>query len=321
MSTPSQNPAGNQTLIDICVCTYRRPELELTLRSLAALETPPNSTVRIVVADNDTQPSARTLVDGLRAKLPFEILYVHCPASNISIARNACLDSGTGEYLAFIDDDETASAKWLAELTEVARATGADAVLGPVSAVYSDTAPGWMRRGDFHSTLPVHAGGEIRTGYSCNVLLRRASPHIAGRRFSLAAGQTGGEDTEYFTQMYEAGGRIAYAPRALVVEPVPEARARFSWLAKRRFRSGQTHGRLLGSKRAATSLFRQMALAAAKAIYCFGAAAALVVIPQHRNRYALRGVLHTGVVIGLLGIREIRLYGDGRPLGRHSNAA
>jgi succinoglycan biosynthesis protein ExoM len=321
MSSPSQNPGGNQTRIDICVCTYRRPELELTLRSLGALEIPANATVRIVVADNDTQPSARTLVDALRTELPFEILYVHCPASNISVARNACLDSGTGEYLAFIDDDETTSVRWLVELTEVAQATGADAVLGPVRAVYSDAAPGWMRRGDFHSTSPVFVGAQIRTGYTCNVLLRRASPHIAGRRFSLAAGQTGGEDTEYFTQMYQAGGRIAYAPRALVVEPVPQARARFAWLAKRRFRSGQTHGRLLGHGRGAAGLFRQMALAAAKAVYCYGAAAALAVVAQHRNRYALRGVLHTGVVVGLLGIREIRLYGKSQPLGRHSNAA
>ena len=62
-------------------------------------------------------------------------------------------------------------------------------------------------------------------------------------------------------------------------------------------------------------------LAAAKAVYCFGAAAALAAVARHRNRYALRGVLHTGVVVGLLGIREIRLYGDGQPLGRHSNAA
>jgi succinoglycan biosynthesis protein ExoM len=324
MSSLSQNPHGRENgeiRIDICVCTYRRPELELTLRSLGALEPPPDAILRIIVADNDTQPSARILVEALRSELPFELLYVHCPASNISIARNACLDTATGEYLAFIDDDETASAGWLVELTEVARATGADAVLGPVSAVYSDAAPGWMRRGDFHSTLPVFVGAQIRTGYSCNVLLRRASPHIAGRRFSLAAGQTGGEDTEYFTQMVEAGGRMAYAPRALVIEPVPQARARFSWLAKRRFRSGQTHGRLLGRERAAAGLFRPMALAGAKAVYCFGAAAALAVVAQHRNRYALRGVLHTGVVVGLLGIREIRLYGDGRPLGRHSNAA
>ena len=71
---------------------------KLTLRSLGALETPPDATVRIVVADNDAVPSARTLVDALADELPFELLYVHCPASNISIARNACLDNSAGEY-------------------------------------------------------------------------------------------------------------------------------------------------------------------------------------------------------------------------------
>ena len=44
MSSLSQNPQAWQTRIDICVCTYRRPELELTLRSLGALEAPPDAT-------------------------------------------------------------------------------------------------------------------------------------------------------------------------------------------------------------------------------------------------------------------------------------
>ena len=160
-------------------------------------------------------------------------------------------------------------------------------MLGPVRAVYSDAAPGWMRRGDFHSTRPVWVGGEIRTGYSCNVILRRDSPCLEGRRFDLAFGQSGGEDTEYFTAMYEAGGRFAYAPQALVEEPVPAARARFWWLAKRRFRSGQTHGRLLGRRRPAASLLPKLGLASAKLVYCFAAAAAAVAVPQRRNRYAL----------------------------------
>ena len=95
--------------IDIGVCTFRRPELADTLRSLAAMTVPERATVRVIVADNDDAPSARALIERLRAEMPFEIIYVHCPASNISIARNACLDNGMGDFLAFIDDDETAS--------------------------------------------------------------------------------------------------------------------------------------------------------------------------------------------------------------------
>ncbi|WP_353643832.1 glycosyltransferase [Mesorhizobium sp. WSM2239] len=312
--------ASNKALrIDICVCTYRRRELDDTLLSIGALNVPANTAIRVIVADNDVEPSARERVYALAAQIPFDVVYVHCPASNISIARNACLESSTGDFLAFIDDDETASREWLTELLAAAEATGADAVLGPVSAVYADDAPGWMRRGDFHSTAPVWVKGEIRTGYTCNALLRCASPHVAGRRFNLALGRTGGEDTEYFTQLHQAGGTIAFAPRATVYEPVPRNRTQFTWLTKRRFRVGQTHGRLVGEKRQGLAAVPQIGLAAAKAAYCFAAAAAFAALPERRNRSILRGVMHSGVVSGLLGVREIRQYGE--PAGGRTDAA
>ncbi|WP_315924580.1 glycosyltransferase [Mesorhizobium sp. SP-1A] len=304
----TNRPASpGMTAVDICVCTYRRPYLEQTLRSLAALELPAALRARVIVADNDSGPSARELVEAMAKELPFELRYVHCPASNISLARNACLDAAEGDFLAFIDDDSTVSPQWLARLVEMATDSGADAVLGPVRAAYPPSAPAWMRRGDFHSTGPVRVGGEIRTGYSGNVLLARASAHVKGRRFNLALGRSGGEDTEYFSQLHRSGGKIAYAPDAVAYEPVTDERARFSWLAKRRFRSGQTHGRLLASRHRALP---QACLAAAKAAFSFGAAVVFAAIAHRRNRQALRGVMHAGVVSGLLGLREIRLYGD-----------
>jgi succinoglycan biosynthesis protein ExoM len=306
--------------IDVCVCTYRRRELEDTLRSIGAMTVPADTAVRIIVADNDTAPSARERVYALAAKLPFPIVYVHCPASNISLARNTCLENGSGDYLAFIDDDCIASKAWLAELLAAIEETGADAMLGPVYPVYGSAAPRWMRKGDFHATLPVLVGGEIRTGYSGNVMLRRASPRIAGRRFNLDRGRTGGEDTEYFTLLHRAGGSIAFAPKAVVHEPVPDDRARLSWLARRRFRVGQTHGRLLGEAGPPSGIVPQVGLAAAKAACCLAAAAGLAVLPVQRNRFLLRGIMHAGVVSGLTGAREIVQYGE-EPAGRRSNAA
>ena len=312
----SQSP---KIQVDVCVCTYRRPYLAETLRSLATLELPDNVLARVVVADNDTAPSARELAGSLAPFLPFELIYIHCPASNISLARNACLDAAEGDFLAFVDDDSTATADWLTALIETAERTGADAVLGPVRSIYAATAPGWMRRGDFHSTNPVWVDGQIRTGYSGNVLLRRASAHVEGRRFNLSLGRTGGEDTEYFSQLHADGGRIAYAEDALVLEPVPEERARLQWLVKRRFRSGQTHGRLLASQQTGRRPL-QIGLAAAKAAYCFAGVGALFAVPHRRNRQALRGIMHVGAISGLLGVREIRLYGD-EPAGEHTHAA
>lgn len=304
--------------IDIGVCTYRRRELEETLRSLGAMTLPQDARVRVQVADNDIEPSARELVYALAASLPFEVIYIHCPASNISIARNACLDHATGDYLAFMDDDSTVSKDWLVELLKTAQVTGADAMLGPVRSIYSAAAPAWMRRGDFHSTAPVSVDGVIRTGYSGNVMLKRRSPRLTGRRFNLALGQTGGEDTEYFAHLSRAGGTIAFAPGAIAYEPVPDHRAKFSWLAKRRFRVGQTHGRLLGQETA--SRLPQLALAAAKTGWCVAMALAFIPMPVKRNRSALRAIMHAGAFSGLIGVREIKQYG-GEPAKGQSHAA
>lgn len=313
----------NELRIDIAVCTYRRPQLAETLRSLGALVVPEGVALRLIVADNDVSPSAETIVRASAARLPFPVAYVHCPASNISLARNACLDHAQSDWLAFIDDDCSASPQWLAALVAKVRETGADAVLGPVEAIYGDGAPGWMRRGDFHSTNPVFVRGRLLTGYTCNVLMNIAAPSLKGRRFNLALGRTGGEDTEFFSGMVRDGGRLAFACDAWASEPVPADRAQFGWLSKRRFRTGQTHGRLLADACGGTSIYA-VALAAAKSVFCAGGALATAFSPVSRNRYVLRAVMHAGVVSGLAGVREIALYGGDASAaieGRRDHAA
>lgn len=295
--------------IDICVCTFRRPALAETLRSLATLKRPQGYRVGIIIADNDDEPTARELVGRLVQELDLPVRYIHCPARNISIARNACLDASRARFIAFIDDDETATEEWLERLVKAAEASQADAVLGPVRADYGSGAPEWMRRGDFHSTFPVWVGGEIRTGYTCNVLMRMDAQTIHGRRFSLDRGQSGGEDTAFFDEVHRAGGRIVYAPDAWTEEVVPTDRASFRWLLRRRYRVGQTHGRLLGSQKAGAAFAAQLMLVSAKVAYCFLSAGLTVLWPTSRNRNILRGIMHVGVLSGLVGISEIRQYG------------
>ena len=68
--------------------------------------------------------------------LGLDYLYVHAPARNISIARNAALDAAQAPLVAFIDDDETATPLWLAALLECHQQTSATIIFGPVQAVY-----------------------------------------------------------------------------------------------------------------------------------------------------------------------------------------
>ena len=289
--------------IDICICTFRRPFLAKTLQSLATLSTGSHA-VRVIIADNDQQPSGREMVDAMREQLPFTVTYVHAPAANICIARNACLDHAEADFVAFIDDDETVTPGWLEALVDTAETNRAAAVLGPVRAIYGPDAPRWMVEGDFHSTLPVFVGGQIRTGYTCNVLIRWSAPYNA-LRFDLALGQSGGEDTAFFYQLTALDGTIAYAPDALVEEPVPADRASMAWLVRRRLRFGQTHGVLVTGPRA-----KSLAIVGGKIAYCGVMTALTSFSPISRRRNWLRAVLHLGVAGGILGVRQATHYGQ-----------
>jgi len=75
--------------------------------------------------------------------------YRHAPSRNISIARNAALDVAETLWVAFIDDDEHASATWLANLW--AARSGANAVFGLCQAIYHESTRFWIKGGDYHS--------------------------------------------------------------------------------------------------------------------------------------------------------------------------
>lgn len=295
--------------ITVAVCTFRRAELKDTLVSLAAQVEPASTPFEVLVIDNDITPSAASLVDEFRRSVPVDVRYVHCPAGNISIARNGALDASDARYLAFIDDDEVAQPGWLAALFDTLRTTDADVILGPVKAIYDQASPGWMRQLDTHSTAPVDVGGTIRTGYSCNVLIDRACPALAGLRFDVGLGQSGGEDTAFFTHAYRRGAQFALSAPAIVHEKVPPGRARFSWLARRRFRAGQTHGLLLRDTAGHAARLQCVVLAILKVAYCSVVATLTSPVAARRNAAVLRGTLHLGTISGLIGARPITLYG------------
>lgn len=300
---------GEPTSIDICVCTFQRVELLHTLESLNRLQMIKGHEVRIIVVDNDWKPTAKALVDGFADKSNHPITYLHGPAGNISIARNKCLEVSTAKLVAFVDDDEIVTENWLKSLIQEMQTSGADVVLGPVIASHLDVAPKWLKVGDFHSTYPVWVNGQIRTGYTCNVLMNMTAPSISGRRFNLLRGQTGGEDTEFFKKVFESGGRFSYSEDAVVTETVPEKRATFDWLMKRRFRAGQTHGKLLAEPLGTAAKMFETARALSKVIYCGLCSCLHITSRTRRNTALLRGGLHIGTISGILGFNELEQYG------------
>ncbi len=277
------------TEVDICLCTFRRPQVVETLASIAGQELPPGLRLRVIVADNDDTPSAKDAVQATALAHGLTVAYLHAPARNISTARNACLAAARADWLAFLDDDEVAAPDWLAQLLACAAAERADAVFGPSVAIYPTDAPRWIVDNDFLSNRPVSRDSQVETGHSCNALIRRAALP-AGMQFRPDLGQSGGEDTDFFYRLGRSGARMVICDAAVVTETAAPHRLRAGWLAERRMAEGRHYAGASGRGRAALAL-----TGAAKAALCLTLALPLAVSPPRAARWALRGMFHAGV--------------------------
>ena len=293
--------------IDICICTFQRPHIVETLKSLAAMNIDPDWSLRAIIADNDETSSSKESVEEAAKSLPFPLTYLHAPARNISIARNACLDESKALLVAFIDDDEIVEKNWLAEMLQRLDETNAHAVIGPVKAIYEENCPDWVKEGDYHSRAAVYVKDEIITGYTANVLFDQTSKPFKDRRFRLELGQTGGEDSTFLKAAYKDGAKIEYAENAMITEVIPHNRTTFKWLLNRRFREGQTHGMMLVEEQ--QNPIKSIALAAAKSAFSFIVAPFFILQKHRMNFWLFRGAMHAGVVSHLLGKATLIQYG------------
>lgn len=305
-SRPGADVDVNQNRVDVCICSYKRPEIVETMAAVARQIGIEDTGLRVLIADNTDAGAMREAVFRTAQALQLDVVYIHAPANNISIARNACLSAANADWIAFLDDDETPAPGWLSALLAEAARSKCDVVLGPVKALYQPDAPDWARDGDFCSTAPVWVGGQIRTAYTGNVLFRRALAESLDVRFRVELGKTGGEDEDFFYRLFDAGARIGFAPSALAFERIDSRRTRISFLLRRSFRAGQSHGSSLA--RGKIDLSWEILRASAKAATCSAGAVLWMWHAVRRNRFLMRAALHVGVVARLAGYSEIENY-------------
>lgn len=220
----------------IAIASYRRPTgLQKLLDSIQ--EAVESTSVEILVVDNDSAESARTVA----TEHPLRPVYVVEPQAGIAAARNRALDHFSDRHhgIIFVDDDEWVSPTWLTTLTGYAAQTGADVVLGPVVSVYPKETPEWVQRGGFIQRRIRETGLQLPSAATNNTLLLRDAWVRSGLpRFDPSFSDTGGSDTDLFRGVRKSGATILFCAEALVYEEVPLERLSFRWLRRRAIRNG-----------------------------------------------------------------------------------
>lgn len=233
--------SGQSKHICVCICTYKRPELlKRLLTELLSQETGGLFTFSIVVADNDGLRTAEPLVAEFAASSSIPIRYCVEAQQNIALARNMAVENASGDFIAFIDDDEFPAERWLVNLFAAHKEYSVAGVLGPVQRHFDEPPPRWVMKSRLYDR-PTHRTGfvmswaEARTG---NVLLERGLFQAGERPFRPEF--RAGEDQDFFRRMMEIGHVFIWCNEAVVYETVPPIRWKRSVLLRRALLRGAT---------------------------------------------------------------------------------
>jgi GT2 family glycosyltransferase len=240
-TSPSLDPTIE---VVVCVPCFRRPEhLRKTLQSLADQRTGRRFAVIMVENDASSCGSVPVASEFLRGgKLPglcvVEPRQGNCHAINAAFEMAQAIFPDAIHFL-MIDDDEIASEHWLERMVRAAEVTCADVVGGPVLQHFDDDSKYELQR---HPAFrPAYdASGPVPIIYGCgNCLIKRpVFDRLGSPAFDLRFNFLGGGDVDFFTRCRQSGMKFHWVAEAVIVETVPDARTRPSWIALRGLRIG-----------------------------------------------------------------------------------
>ncbi len=288
--------------ISVCICTYKRP-LFLTrlLEALRDQDTSGLFTYSMVVADNDHLQSAKTVVREFAAASSIPVIYCVEPRQNIALARNKAVENADGDFVAFIDDDEFPTARWLQTLFEACEHYDVDGVIGPVKRHFDQPPPKWIVKGNFYErpTYPTGLVIDWRKGRTNNVLLRRRVVTADGQPFRPEF--LTGEDQDFFGRMIEKGHVFIWCDEAVAYESVPPIRWKRTFILRRALLQGTIS--LIHPTFGALDIAKSVV---AVPVYTAALPLALV-LGHHRFMTCLARLFHhVGRLLGLLGINPIK---------------
>jgi len=232
-----------QNICSVCVATFKRPELlKKLIQSLFEQKNIDDILLEINIVDNDVEKSAEIIVSEFSNTSSKAISYYSQPIQNISLTRNMALDKSSGQYIAVIDDDETADNYWIRNLIDAIRKFNADAVFGYVVPDFDSEIAPWKKQREIFFEQLGETGNSPTSYPTTNCMIKADKVNKYNIRFDPKYGLSGGEDQIFFRSLSKYEVKFVVCMEAITYEKISMHRAKLKSILKRAIHQGNAFG-------------------------------------------------------------------------------
>ena len=240
--------------ITVALCTHNHADrLARTLETLAHLHSPRQPWEMLVIDNGSTDATPALLARNEWRPAGVEVRVVREDRLGLSNARNRALREARGEYLLFMDDDETPDAEWLCAYERAMEEFRPDALGGRIEVFFEDGArPRWLQD-ELLGFLGKLDHGEARwleapdtPIFGGNFAFRRGVFDTIGdfdaRLGRMGKANIGGEDTEIYRRLLQHGCKVRWVPQAVIQHRIQTPKLRRGYFLDLHFRQGSSEG-------------------------------------------------------------------------------
>lgn len=256
----------------VALCTHNHADrLVRTLEDLKTLR-PPDAPWEFLVIDNGCRDETPQLLASHVWPEGWNARVVREEKLGLSNARNRAIAEARGDYVIFMDDDETADPDWLRAFERLIRARDPDAFGGRIRVLFEDLRPAWLKDellgflGELNRAEAIVPLTDPYTSfYGGNFGIRKTVCQRVGG-FDAMLGRkgtdnTGGEEVDFYRRLLDAGFKVWWTPDAVIhhrIQAVKLARGYFHDLHYRMGRMEAIRQRGAGSRLPPPYLFGQL---------------------------------------------------------------
>jgi glycosyltransferase involved in cell wall biosynthesis len=242
------------TFITVALCTHNHADrLPRTLNELGNLSSPTRPWEIVVVDNGCTDETPDLLADTTWRPAGVPVRIVPEKELGLSNARNRALKVAQGQYLVFIDDDETPHTEWLVAYERDMLMHAPDALGGPIEVIFEHGGrPAWLQDELLGFLGRLDHGEEqwltdpATTFYGGNFAVRKAIFREIGE-FDSELGRkgrinAGGEDTEFYRRLISNNYTVRWVPEATIYHRIRADKLHRSYFLELHYRQGMIEG-------------------------------------------------------------------------------